>query len=256
VRRDVLSNLSGLPTRSICIPSPTGIAPVRVLPAVRFFREESALINLIETNVLYSAVVSDALDALGHPGQCARPGLLPLTVKTPLIGRCRTTLWGDMTHKDPEPYAKELQAVDSLTPGDVMIAAAFGSMRSGIWGELLTTAAMNRGCTGVIVEGGVRDLAKIRSYEFPVYALGTSPLDSQNRQRVLDCDVPVEILGVLVHSGDLVVADEDGVVFVPQAVEQEVLDFARQKAEDENRVRDAIRNGMLAKEAYDRFGIL
>ncbi|HWL07533.1 MAG TPA: RraA family protein [Planctomicrobium sp.] len=205
---------------------------------------------------LHSAVVSDALDTLGYGGQCATPGLAPLTVRRALIGRCRTTLWGDLFHKDPEPYAKELQAVDSLNEGDVVIAAASGSMRSGIWGELLTTAALNRGCRGVVAEGAVRDLARMRSYDFPVYALGTCPLDSQNRQRVLDYDVPVEICGVVVHSGDLVVADEDGIVFVPQAIEQEVLEFARKKVTEENRVREAIRNGMLATEAYARFGVL
>ncbi|SFJ26295.1 RraA family protein [Planctomicrobium piriforme] len=207
-------------------------------------------------SLLYSAVVSDALDALGYRQQCARDGLNPVTVSQPLVGRCRTTLWGDLFHSDPEPYAKELQAVVSLMSGDVMIAAAHGSMRSGIWGELLTTAAMNRGCVGAVVDGAVRDVAKMRTYGFPVYAHGKCPLDSQHRQRVCDYDVPVEIKGVLVRPGDLVVAEEDGIVFVPQAVEQDVLEFALKKVKDEKRVRDAIREGMLATEAYERFCVL
>ncbi|WP_437223676.1 RraA family protein [Planctomicrobium sp. SH661] len=205
---------------------------------------------------LYSAVVSDALDALGCRNQCVLPGLSPITVPRLLIGRCRTTLWGDLFHTDPEPYAKELIAVDSLTAGDVMIAAAHGSMRSGIWGELLTTAARNRGCVGVVVDGAVRDVAKMRSYDFPVYARGVCPLDSQHRQRVCDYDVPVQILGVTIHPGDLVVADEDGIVFVPSKLEEEVLEYARKKVGEENKVRDAIRAGMLATEAYQKFGVL
>lgn len=207
-------------------------------------------------DLLYSAVVSDALDALNIPHQVL-PGLLaPLTVRETLIGRCRTTLWMDLFHPDPEPYAKELQAVDALEPGDVMIAAAGGSMRSGIWGELLTTAARNRGCLGAIVDGAVRDLRPMRDYNFPVYARGTCPLDSQHRQRVTDYDVPVEIGGVRVEPGDLVVADEDGIVFVPASAEAQVLAYARSKVEAEDHVRQAIRDGMLATEAYEKFGVL
>ncbi|HBN78134.1 MAG TPA: dimethylmenaquinone methyltransferase [Planctomycetaceae bacterium] len=212
--------------------------------------------NSQNRNLLYSAVVSDALDMMGYFNQCAKPGLSSLTVSRKLIGRCRTTLWGDMFHKDPTPYAKELQAVDSLTTGDVVIAAAHGSMRSGIWGELLTTAASNRGCLGAVIDGAVRDVSKMREYDFPVYALGACPLDSQNRQRVCDVDIPVELCGVIVNSGDLIVADEDGVVIVPQAIEEEVLKLALSKISDENQVRDAIRNGMLATEAYAKFGVL
>lgn len=205
---------------------------------------------------LYSAVVSDALDQMGCHGRVVKPGLTAVTVRAPLIGRCRTTLWADLFHPDPEPYAKELLAVDALQPGDVMIAAAHGSMRSGIWGELLTTAARNRGCVGAVVDGAVRDVAKMRDYDFPVYARGTCPLDSQHRQRVCDFDVPVEVLGVLVRPGDLVLADEDGIVFVPANIEADVLEVALKKVHEENRVREAIRAGMLATEAYRQFGVL
>ncbi len=214
------------------------------------------MIQLDELQGLYSAVVSDALDAMGFKNQCANEGLRQLTVTQTLIGRCRTSLWGDLFHTDPDPYAKELEAVDSLTQGDVVIAAAHGSMRSGIWGELLTTAARNRGCLGAVIDGAVRDIGRMREYGFPIYARGGSPRDSQHRQRVCDYDVPIEILGVQVHTGDLIVADEDGIVFVPQKVEQEVVAFAMKKIHEENRVRDEIRNGMLATEAYRRFGVL
>ena len=97
-----------------------------------------------------SAVGCDALDAAGCPNQSPRLQLKLLTVQGVLIGRCRTTLWGDMAHPDPRPYELELKAVDSCGADDVLICAAGGSMRSGIWGELLSTAARNRGCVGVV----------------------------------------------------------------------------------------------------------
>ncbi len=209
---------------------------------------------------LYTAVVCDALDQVGLRNQSPRVSLSQLTHTshrgTILVGRCKTTLWADMAHEDPRPYELELQAVDSCRPDEVMIAAAGGSIRSGIWGELLTTAALNRGCIGAIVDGAVRDIAKIDAMDFPVFARATCIYDSLNRQRVIDVDVPVEIDGVLCSPGDLVFADRDGIVVVPQSVEQKVIELAFAKVTGENKVRDAIRQGMSAVDAYRTFGIL
>ena len=205
---------------------------------------------------LYSAVVCDALDAEGLANQSPRVPLKPLTTGGVLVGRCKTTLWADMAHPDPRPYELELAAVDSCRPDEVIIAAAGGSMRSGIWGELLTTAAKNSGCVGVIVDGAVRDLHRMNDMQFPVFARGACIYDSKDRQRVIDIDVPVEIDGVRFEPGDLVVADEDGVVVVPRALEEQVIPRAWAKISDESEVRDAIRAGMKATEAFRKYGVL
>ncbi len=205
---------------------------------------------------LYSAVVSDALDSLGYGHQSPRIALPPLTGVEKLVGRCRTTLWADMAHSDPAPYALELEAVDSCEADDVIIAAAGGSMRSGIWGELLSTAARNSGCVGAIIDGAVRDVAKMRAMHFPVFARQTCVYDSLHRQRVIDKDVPVEIAGVKFEPGDLVIADVDGVVVVPQKVEAEAIRRAWKKVHDEDKTRDEIRGGMKAKAVFEKYGIL
>lgn len=208
-------------------------------------------------DMLSVPLLCDALDAAGFRNQSPRIPLQPLT--TPgrlLLGRCKTTLWADMAHIDPEPYSLELQAVDSCQPDDVLVCSAGGSVRSGIWGELLTTASRNAGCIGVIVDGAVRDLAKMREMEFPVFARGVSPYDSRDRQRVIDVNVAVELDGVTCNPGDLIAADEDGVVIVPQQAETQVVRDAWIKAHAENEVRDAIRNGMSATEAFETWGIL
>lgn len=205
---------------------------------------------------LYTAVVCDALDGLGLRHQSPRLPLAPVTVEGVLVGRCRTTLWADMAHVDPDPYALELEAVDNCRPDDVLIAAAGGSMRSGIWGELLTTAARNSGCVGAIIDGAVRDVSKMRQMQFPVYARGMSPYDSLNRQRVVDIDIPVELDGVTFSPGDLVFADIDGIVVVPQNVESEAIAAAWKKVHDEDRTRDAIRDGMSATAAFEKYGVL
>ncbi len=205
---------------------------------------------------LYAAVICDVLDAAGYPNQSPRVPLSAMTVQQMLVGRCKTTLWSDMTHADPKPYELELAAVDSCKPDDVLIAAANGSARSGVWGELLTTAARNQGCVGAIVDGMVRDVAKMRAMQFPVFARGTCTYDSKDRQRVIDLDVPVEIDGVRFCPGDLVVADEDGIVVVPRAIEEQIVRSAWEKVHAENEVRDAIKAGMKATAVYRKFGVL
>jgi 4-hydroxy-4-methyl-2-oxoglutarate aldolase len=203
-----------------------------------------------------SAVVCDALDAAGFPNQSPRISFRQLTVPGVLVGRCKTTLWADMAHVDPKPYELELKAVDTCKPDDILIAAAAGSLRSGIWGELLSTAARNAGCVGAIVDGAVRDVRQMAEMKFPVYALGTIIYDSKDRQRVIDIDVPVEIDGVAFLPGDLVIADLDGIVVVPRAVEAEVVQAAWAKVNAENEVRDAIKAGMPATDAFNKYGVL
>jgi regulator of RNase E activity RraA len=206
--------------------------------------------------VLSSALVCDALDALGVHRQSPRIAWPVKTVEGLLVGRCKTTLWSERETSDPHPYEKELLAVDTCQPDQVIIAAAGGSMRSGIWGELLSTAARNSGCLGAIVDGAVRDVAQMKEMRFPVFARGTSPYDSKDRQDVTDIDVAVEIDGVVFRPNDLIFADVDGVVVVPSNVEEEAIRRAWSKAHDENRTREAIQQGMKVTEAYWRYGVL
>ncbi len=149
-----------------------------------------------------------------------------------------------------------MRAVDGCRPDDVLIAAAGGSQRSGIWGELLSTAAVNAGCVGVIVDGAVRDVRQMREMGFPVFAGSRNIYDSKDRQRVVEIDEPVEIDGVRFCPGDLVIADVDGVVVVPAEISDTAIRAAWQKVHAENVTRDAIRGGMKASDAYEKYGVL
>ncbi|MEX2235729.1 MAG: RraA family protein [Cyclobacteriaceae bacterium] len=205
---------------------------------------------------LFSAVICDALDSIGYRNQSPRTQFHAYTGIQKMVGRCKTTLWADIYHEDPNPYDLELKAVDSCEPGNVLIAAASGSVRSGIWGELLSTAASNRGCVGTLVHGAVRDVSKMKEMHFPVFAMAKCIYDSLHRQRVIDMDIPVEIDGVIFSPGDLVYCDEDGVVVIPQAVENEVIAKAFKKVSAENVTRDDIKRGLKAAEAYKKYGVL
>jgi 4-hydroxy-4-methyl-2-oxoglutarate aldolase len=205
---------------------------------------------------LYSAVIADVLDALGLREQAVSGELRLASGHGVLVGRAKTMLWEDLDSIDPCPYELELKAVDECRADEVLIAAAGGSMRSAIWGELLSTAARNRGCAGAIVDGAVRDVVRMQEMGFTTFARGTCPRDSLHRQRVAALDVPVEIGRVRICPGDLVFADLDGIVVVPQAVEHDALAKAWEKVTAENRTRDEIRSGMAATEAFRKYGVL
>ncbi len=202
-------------------------------------------------------LLCDALDTSGYGSQSPRLPIGPVTVKSGMLFGCaKTMLWADMAHIDPKPYKLELAAIDSCQPNDVIVCAAGGSMRSGIWGELLSIVAQHRGCAGVIVDGAVRDVAKMTELEFCVYARGACPYDSKNRQRVIDFDVTIELDGVQVHPGDLIAADVDGIVVIPKAIARSVIEAAWDKVHAENKVRDAVRAGVSGTDAFQRFGVL
>lgn len=202
-------------------------------------------------------LICDALDALGYGSQSPRLPIGPVTVSPGLLfGIAKTMLWADMAHVDPEPYKLELAAIDSCEPNNVIVCAAGGSMRSGIWGELLSIVAQHRGCAGAIVDGAVRDVGKMTELGFSVYARGKCPYDSKNRQRVIDFDVTVELDGVQVHPGDLIAADVDGIVVIPKAIAKSVIEAAWDKVHAENKVRDAVSAGVSGTEAFQRYGVL
>jgi 4-hydroxy-4-methyl-2-oxoglutarate aldolase len=207
-------------------------------------------------HTLYSAVVADVLDSLGLRNQVLAGPLRHLSGHAVLLGRAKTTAWEEIDSPDPRPYELELAAVDGCHADDVFVAAAGGSTRSGVWGELLSTAARNRGCIGAIIDGAVRDVTKMNEMRFSVFARATCPLDSLHRQRVVAVDVDVEIGGVKISPGDLVLADVDGAVVVPRAVEREAMVKAAEKVSAENLVREEIRSGVKAADVFRKYGVL
>jgi regulator of RNase E activity RraA len=205
---------------------------------------------------LYSAVLSDVLDALGRREQALAPRLRPVWSEAVLVGHAHTVLTVDIADVRPDPYRMEIEAVDTLRPGDVLVAATGPSTRTCFWGELLSTAAKGRGARGAVVDGYVRDVRRIRQLAFPVFATGMSPVDSAGRSMVVEYGGSVVCGDVLVREGDLVFGDEDGIVVVPKELEEEALRRALEKVHGENRTREALEQGMTLTEVYAKYGVL
>src|SRR5215217_5943086 len=155
---------------------------------------------------LYAAVLSDVLDGMGLREQAMKSFVRPLDEASVLFGRARTGLYMPVyeVREGENPYEVEIALVDDLKPGDVAVLACGGPTdRIAPWGELLSTAAVARGASGCVTDGLVRDVRAIRAMGFPVFHGGIGPLDSKGRGKIIALDVPVEIAGVKVCSGDL-----------------------------------------------------
>jgi len=205
---------------------------------------------------LYTAVLADVLDSLGYRNQVMRHDIRPLYPEAKVVGRAATML-GIQAYSVPEqPYMLELELLDDLKPGEVVVCTVQGERNSSVWGELLSTHSRARGGRGAILDGMTRDAWGIIEMRFPVFAVGLTPADSKGRCEIVSIRKPIEVGGVLVHDGDLVVADQDGCLAVPQPIEDETIRLAMQKVSDENRVRDLLRRGASIRQVFRDHGIL
>ena len=207
---------------------------------------------------LFVSVVSDTLDGLGFRNQAFTPAIRPLDEDRVLLGRARTALYREVFHvpNGHNPYALEIALVDDLKPFEVAVMACGGNPKIGPWGELLTTAARARGAAGALTDGLVRDVRAIRKLKFPVFSAGIGPLDSKGRGEVAAIDVPVELAGVRVESGDVIFGDADGAVAIPRKIEKQVFAAAFEKISGENNTRAALARGEKLASVFKRYGIL
>lgn len=214
-----------------------------------------ALCEFAEQN-LYTGVISDSLDQLGVRNQAMREYLRPVHARCTVAGWARTIVCSDVYHIPDDPYTTEIEAVDSLLPGEVAVVGTQKSVRNAPWGELLSTAAQARGARGAIVDGLIRDVRKIEELGFPVFAAGMKPVDSIGRGVVTAYNLPVECGEVLVHPGDFVFADFDGVLIVPRALVAQVIELATDKVRRENSSRAELKQGAYLRDVYKKYGVL
>jgi 4-hydroxy-4-methyl-2-oxoglutarate aldolase len=218
-------------------------------------KANDSLLELLRSK-LYTSVVSDVLDRQGLLDQAMAARIRPIEPGMRLVGKAHTVLSADVYQRPENPYINEIGAVDALKPGDVMVAATNGSERTCLWGELLSTAARARGAIGCLIDGHTRDVKRILEMGFPVFCTGFRPVDSSSRSTVIDYGCPVRCGDVLVHPGDIVFADIDGVVVIPQDHLEPTVRMALEKVEGENASREMLEQGFLLREVYDRYGVL
>jgi len=221
----------------------------------------SASVKDIELDELaaqtYSAVYADVCDHSGMRKQTLDPGTRLLAgPQGVLIGWARTALSVPVTEIPEHPYSGEIEFIDSLGVGDVVVLDC-SRKPAAAWGELFSTASVGRGARGAVIDGLIRDTSKINELgRFPVYGRGVRPTDSLGRVAIQDFDVPVCIYGLTVFPGDLVVADGDGVTIVPKHAAPDIIEKARAKAATEDSARELLLKGGLLRDVWQKYQVL
>lgn len=189
---------------------------------------------------LDTCACSDAMDKLGLSGVAS--GLRQVTVARKVTGRVLTVQYGPVSGETASRHSCTA-AIDAARPGDVIVVAVNGSLDGAAWGGLLSLAATLRGVSGVVTDGACRDVDEAIGLGLPVYAVGTTPLTARGRHGEVAWNVPVQVVGVTVHPGDLVIADGSGVVFLPSGHADRVVDAAQEVTARETALSVRIKNG-------------
>ncbi len=216
---------------------------------------ETATFEKME-KVLYSAVISDALDEIGIRNHTLNRLIRPLRQNMVLAGRAFPALVSEVYEVKDDPYRMEIEALDSLSRNQVLVVATNNCITTALWGELLSTASRARGARGTIVDGLSRDTRKILAMNYPVFCTGMMPTDSKGRAEFIEYNRPVRSGDAVIKPGDVVFADYDGAVAIPREAESDVLKMAYAKATKENVVRNELLRGKLLSEAWEKHKVL
>lgn len=179
-----------------------------------------------------TGTISDILDARGIRGTIPASRLRQTILDTKIVGRA-VTVRNSPQVLDPfqavqqnENMMCEVEAIHQADPGDVLVIQGIEDV-SNMGGIMASTAARQK-IRGAVVDGGVRDVGHSRKIGFPIWSKDVSPITGKWRAITQEINGPVEVFGITVHAGDLVVADETGICFVPQAMIVEVLEACEQ----------------------------
>jgi regulator of RNase E activity RraA len=224
---------------------------------MKLWNSEAELLALAREE-LFTAVVGDIMDQMSLVHQFLPPEIGPLNPEMKLVGKAMPVVVEDISDISValgNPFGLMLEALDDLNRDEVYLCSG-GSPTYALWGELMSTRAIRLGAAGVVLNGYTRDTKGIRELGFPTFAYGSYAQDQAPRAKVTDFRVALAIGAVRVEPGDIVLGDVDGVCIVPFAEREEIFSKALEKVRGEQRVRKALEEGMSARDAFEKYGIM
>ena len=200
------------------------------------------------------ASVADAIEQLYGTKNYMFHDMRPL-FKTKFAGPAVTVLMRPEEHKQgAAPTQGMIDIIDKAAPGSVYVMVAEKGLDYGVIGGLMSTTMKYRGLTGAVVDGSIRDTPQLQRIQFPVYSRGVAPSTTVGHYRCVGTNVQVTCAGVRVNPGDIIAADEDGVVVVPRAKAAEVLKKAQELDFTEHSMYPFIERFRSLNEAIKKFG--
>ena len=187
-----------------------------------------------------TCAVSDALDALGLKGTVM--GLGTISVLKRIAGRVQTVKLGKANPDIPKKHLCS-SAVDAANPGDIIVVENHATEIAAGWGGILSKAAAAKGLSGTIVDGPARDADESADVDYPVFAKAATPFTARGRIAEHDWNIEIEVGGVAVNPGDLVLADGSGIVFLPNDRADEIIEKAEEIQAKEAAMAAAVQAG-------------
>jgi regulator of RNase E activity RraA len=200
--------------------------------------------NVLRAAKLDTATLSDALDKLAIAGQCL--GIKPRDQGFRMTGRAYTVLYGPVDSANPGTVG---DYIDDLPPGTVVVLDNGGREDATVWGDILTGLAHRKGLAGTVIDGANRDTHLCLELGYPIFSRSYSMRTGKDRVQVDAEQVPVTIGQARVEPGDLLRGDADGVIVIPKARENEVLQIAATIEHAEGQIRELISSGKRLDEA-------
>ena len=203
---------------------------------------------------LYTGAVSDTMDELGLRNQALPHYLMPVKMDMVVAGPAFTGQGYPVDDETDDDSISRIEMLESIKPGTVSVWQTNGHMGAAHWGEIMSNAARERGCTGAVVDGGLRDTNFVLKMGFPVFCKFRVTASSVGRWRIKEWMIPVKVGETIVNPDDFVFGDIDGVVVVPKELTLEVLEKTEEVVARENKMRAELSKGVTVSEVYNKYG--